>query len=238
MDLIKNLSNDAQLGAVVDPDEIMMTENTVNKDTFQEYLNRFNGKDQLGESKAICSYQYFAAEEPEDSRNKQIVYNISSKVTYTLHHSKVHPGFIRMDVRFNSFEDTELKLLWARLKKAEEAEHNDPDKTWIFHFILLDLGTVSSETDKNDEVLTAHLINPVMSYLTRENPTDLAEERVVNGEKIAGNVVRMLFKTEFVSLELSDQYNTADLKAEVYREAYAQEYVDNYEAPQEDTKLW
>ena len=214
-----------------------LEEKRVNQASFQEYLNRFTGVDKFGEACAMGSYQLFSADEEEGSKNRQTIYKIS-KAVYSLHHDKLNPGFIRLDIRFNAYDDTELKLLWSRLKKFEDGMRNEPDKTWIFNITLLDTNSVSTEEDINDNLLIAYLVNPVMSYLTRENPTDLAEERIVNGDLLGGNVVRLLFDTRLVSLEESNQYDTPKLKAEAARDEYAREYVDNYEPPADDEKIW
>ena len=49
----------------------------VDINTFQEYLNSFNGKDTFGSPKAIGSYQLYAAEDDDNSRDKQTIYKIS-----------------------------------------------------------------------------------------------------------------------------------------------------------------
>lgn len=210
---------------------------TLTQATFQGYLNRFCGTDKFGEAKAVGSYQFFAAEEDDDSKNKQTLYKIS-KATYTLHHNRANPNFIQMDIKFNAYDDTELKLLWSRLKKMEDSVRREPDKMWIFNFTLVEMESISEDEDSNDTLLIAHLVNPVMSYLTRETPTDLSEEKLYQGELVGGNVVRLLFTPEYVSLEESNNYDTPELKAESYRDEYAKEYVDNYVPPVDDGKIW
>ncbi len=220
----------------MEENQVYETEAAVTQAKFQEYLNHFTGKDQYGDARAVGSYQLFAAEDPENSRDRQTIYKIS-KAEYSLRHSKAHPNFIALDIRFNSYDDTELKLLWSRLKKYEDNAVKEPDKTWILHFTLLDTGSLSDESDVDDVLLIAHLVNPVMSYLTREHPTDLAEERIINGEKLGGNVVRMLFTTDYVSLEETNKYSTSQIKGEIQREEMAREYLDNYEPPEDNGVL-
>ncbi len=207
---------------------------TINKELtrseFREYLDHFTGTDNNGNARAVGSYQLFAAEDSEDSRDRQTIYKIN-KASYNLRYDKTHPGFIALDIRFNSYSDSELKLVWSRLKRFEDNMIKESDKTWILHFTLLDTGSLSDEADVNDVLLIAHLVNPVMSYLTRENPTALSEERVVNGELLGGNIVRMLFTTDCVSLEESGEYDTSTIKGDILREQEASEYLDNYVPP-------
>ena len=219
-------------------EEIQNQENeeVLSQAAFQGYLNHFIGKDQYGDPRAVGTYQLFASEDEEGSRERETIYKIS-KATYSLRHSKTHPGFIAMDIVFNAYDDTELKLLWSRLKKFEDNQIKDPEKTWILHFTLLDTGSLSEESEKEDVLLIAHLVNPVMSYLTREMPTDQVEERAVNNERVGGNTVRMLFTTAYVSLEQTAKYNTPQLKAEIERERMSSEYLDNYEPPEDDGVL-
>lgn len=216
----------------------------VDINTFQEYLNGFNGKDTFGSPKAIGSYQLYAAEDDDNSRDKQTIYKIS-KAEYTIVSYKLHPQFIAVDIRFNSFDDTELKLLWSRLSKFKRGMVSDPDKTWIFNMTLLDTGGISTDQQllrdrsaDEDTLHILHLVNPVMSYLTRENPTDGAMDRIEDGELLGGNIVRLLFTREYVQLEISADYNTQEMKAEVMREAEAEEYINNYTDTTSDEKLW
>ncbi len=211
----------------------MNQEEMLTKEQFAEYLSRFSGNDSYGNANAVGSYQLYAAEDDASSRDRKTIYKIN-KASYYLRHDKTHPQFIALDIRFNAYDDTELKLLWSRLKKFEESGIKDPDKTWILHFMLLETDSLSEETDQDDILLIAHLVNPIMSFLTRETPTTLAEDKIVNGERYGGNVVRMLFTTDYVSLEESGEYNTSTIKGEILREEAARDYVDNYEPPEDD----
>lgn len=212
---------------------MMESTQELTRSDFNKYLERFTGINNYGDAKAVGSYQLFAAEDDENSKDRQTIYKIS-KASYSLRHDKTHPEFIALDIRFNSYSDSELKLVWSRLKRFEDNMRKEPDKTWIIHFTLLDTGSLSDETDKDDILLMAHLVNPVMSYITRENPTDLAEERLVNGEKLGGNIVRLLFTANYVSLEQTGEYKTSAIKGDILREREASEYLDNYIPPMTD----
>lgn len=213
-------------------------ENThLSMEEIKDYCCRLSGKNAFGDSKALVAYQAFAAEEPEDSRDKQTIYTIS-KATVDMSYCINVPGYLKVDIIFNAYDDTELKLLWGRLQRAKKNEQEQPDKMWIFHFNIMERASISDDTEVNDTVFIAHVINPYMVYLTRETPTTVAEDRLVKGELLGGNVIRMLIPVELVQFESSDQYNTSEIKGEAEREKEASDYIDNYEPPVDDGENW
>lgn len=191
------------------------------------FLTRMSGKNQFGEGKASISYQTYAFEDDENSRDKETIYQIS-KAMCNLSYDRKNPNYISFEIAFNSYDDTELKLLWGRLQRHLKNEQAHPEKTWIFYFHLMERASVSSDLSEQDTLLLGHLFNPIMFYLSRETPTTLAEDFESNGELYGGNVIKMLIPLELFSFEVSDDYDTSLWKGEARREDDARDYVDNY----------
>lgn len=212
-------------------------ENNVTLEELVNLLSRFNGVDANGESKAVIAYQTFAVEEPEDSVNKKTIYNLS-KVKCEISMSKMNPGFISIDLIFNSWDDAELRLLWGRLQRMKKYEMERPDQTHVFYFNLVERDSISSRTDINDMVYVCHIVNPLMSCLTRNMPADMARNNPMMDELTGGNILRMVIPSYNLNLTASNDFETDKLKGEVEREDMAREYVDNYEAFDDGGKLW
>ena len=198
-----------------------------------QFFTRMSGKDSFGDSKAIITYQTFAMEDEEDSKDKMTIYNIS-KARCNLSFDKMNPQFLSFEIVFNSYEDTELKLLWGRLQRHLSNERTNPEKTWVFYFNIVERGSVDIDSTTNDTLLIGHLMNPVMFYLSRETPVTMAVDIEKDGELHGGNVIKMLVPLELFSFEVSNDYDTLQWKAEAQRDDAARDYIDNYEAAKWD----
>lgn len=215
----------------------MAEQTSISLEQFNEFCRRLSGKNKLGDSNGVVAYQAYAIEDEEDSIDKQTIYNITM-ATVDLVCAKSVPGFVQFDIIFNAYDDTELKLLWGRLQRQKKNESLHPEKTYIFHFHIMERASVSNTAEVNDTLFSANIINPYLSFLTRENPTTMVVETVSNGELCGGNVVRMLVPVELVTFESNSSLNTSELKGEVLRDIEAAEYVDNYEPPVDDGEIW
>ena len=113
--------------------------------------------------------------------------------------------------------------MWARLQKWKREIAETP----IFLIHLLERGSVSSKTDTPDTLVECNILNPILFYLTREIPTQPAEEITLeNGEIIGGNIIRLLLDMSLVTFEISET-DTREIKAEVLREEEDRRYLDN-----------
>ena len=190
-----------------------------------EYMGRLSGKDMKGDAKAEVIYQLFALEDEDDNPRKTTVYNFSTKVDVSVSYSKLTPQFIKLDLVFNAYDNTELKLFWGRLNQLDKLAIKEPNKTWVFHVNLTEVASVLGSNF--DGILIGHFCNPVMSYLTRQTPMTLSEDRSVGGELLGGNVVRMLFAIETTSFEKLEGVDIESLRADAQVQAIGEEYIDN-----------
>ena len=195
-------------------------------ETLCNFLNNLSGVDSQGNPKSLVSYQMFGLNEPEDSVNKKAIYNINRAELY-FSISKQHPDYIKMDIKFFAYDDTELRLLWARLKKFDRIEVENPNEDYVFHFTVMG-NDIAINENGSETVTFGHFMNPAMSYLTRETPTSVAEDKLVDNELLGGNVVRMLIPLKLVAFQVSSDFDRNSIKAEVQREIMDTEYRDNY----------
>lgn len=197
------------------------------------FTRRLSGKDIDGFSKTSVSYQSYAIEDPDDSMNKEQVYYLN-RASIELSNDVNNPEFFVMDVIFQSPDEPELKMLWGRLQKFKRQITNDPDKTWIFYFHILENASVSVDTAAKDTLLTCNVLNPLVFYLTREVPNMLAEDKAAvhnqfDTEKVdlmGGNIIRMVIPAGLVTFELTSDIDTSTVKGEVLREEEERRYLD------------
>lgn len=199
-------------------------------ESMKDFFERISGKNIYGEPKAHISYQTFDIDDDEESKDKQTIYYLTN-ATCHLSFDKMNPQFLSFEIRFHSCDDTELKLLWGRLQRHLKNEQEHPEKTWIFYFHLLEKESVSSDIAQDDTLVIGHIMNPLMTYITRELPSMLSEEFIYQGDLMGGNIIKMLIPIPLFSYEISNEYNTSQLKGEARREDDARDYLDNYEAP-------
>ena len=193
------------------------------------FTRRLSGKTDDGESKVVVSYQTYAMEDPEESVDKERVYT-TDKPHIELSIDMKYPQFYVMDIIFRSYDDPELKLLWGRLQRFKKNMTNDPEKTWIFYFNILEKASVTQQTSEQDSLFIANIFNPTIFYLSREIPDMLAVDTEGNdGNLHGGNVIRMLIPIEFVTFQIENSIDTTEIKGEVMREEEARSYLDNPE---------
>ena len=216
---------------LTDKEEVVVNEAPKPKkatlEELRSFFQRMSGKNEFGDGKASISYQTYAFDDDDNSKDKETIYQIS-KAMCNLSYDQKNPQFVSFEIAFNSYDDTELKLLWGRLQRHLKNEQAHPEKIWIFYFQLMERSSISSNLGDNDTLYIGHLFNPVMFFLSRETPTTLAEDFVSNGELVGGNVIKMLIPLELFQFEVSDDYDTVQWKGEARREDDARDYVDNY----------
>lgn len=205
------------------------TDSVLSKEELAEYLKRFCGRDIDGNSKVTISYQTYAIED-ENQTERERIYT-TSQAAVEISTDALVPGFFTVDIKFRSYSDPELKMLWARLQKFKNNEATQNDKTWIFYFNLLERASITQQTLENDNLLIAHMFNPLVFYLTRETPEFLTDDRQqANGELYGGNIIRMLVSTELLSFEIVSDIDTSEIKGEVQRELEESRYIDSENA--------
>lgn len=198
----------------------------IDTDKIKEFCERLTGIDDYGQAKAIASYQYYNYFPGETDPQAEVIYNLNrAHVNFT--YDVLNPQFITVDIVFKTYDDPELKLMWARLNKWRKDNRDMP----IFLIHLLETNNITLQTETNDVLLEADIFNPLLQYLTRESPTmEAVEETNDKGEIIGGNIIRMLCPIDLVTFTVTENYNTTDIKAEVLREEEEERYLneENY----------
>lgn len=202
----------------------------------RDFCERLSGKDDQGLSKSIVTYQSydsgFNMEETTD-KNADIIYNCS-KASAELSFDALNPGLALLTITFPTYDDPELRLLWARLQKWRKRDSGQEqvadDVVPIFLIHLFERNSISVKTDVIENILEANIVNPLICYLTRETPTIPAAD-IINekGEVMGGNVIKMLCNMEFITFSLTTDVDTSDIKAEALREAEAERYLNEEE---------
>lgn len=181
------------------------------------FLSRLSGTNEYdGSGKVVISYQAFCLEDREDSIDKQTVYSVSN-ASVRISMDKLNPGYYVVDIVFKGYNDPELKMLWARLQRHLKNESQAADKTWLFHFNILERASVTAQMEHEDTLVTCDIYNPLITYLTREIPDQLTDERFANGELVGGNIVRMLIHNSLLTFSVTDSVDTLGIKGEVLR---------------------
>ena len=211
-------------------------------ESVREFCDRLSGTDEQGLPKAIMSYQaYNSGFTPEETtdKNADIIYQCQ-KANVDLSFDALNPTLIMLTITFPSYDEPELRLLWARLQKWRKAMSKDDingTTVPVFLIHLLERDSITSKTNVVDEaaateaetvnILEANIINPLVCYITRENPTMPASE-ITNdkGEVMGGNVLKMLCNMEFITFDMTMDADISDIKAEVQREIEAERYLE------------
>lgn len=200
---------------------IKLSENDLNN-----FINRLSGIDnETGYAKASISYQTYDFDAPDDDTNKQRVYQLTNAVIQ-ISRNKRYNDLYTVDFIFKSPDDTELKLLWARLQQYLKNQSQYSNKDWIFYICLLERASVSLQTVKNDTLLIGNLINPIMFYLTRETPNLETIDKNINNEMLGGNIIRMIVGKENFTFQLESDIDTNSIKGNVQREEEDKRYLN------------
>lgn len=209
----------------------------ISREQLKSIFQRINGRNADGSSKVVVTYQTYAMDEPEDSVNRKQIYS-TEKPAVEIALDTQYPNFFTVDFKFRSFEDPELKLLWGRLQRFKNNIATDPTRDWIFYIQILERASVTQQTEVEDTLLLTHILNPALSYLTREIPDMLTTEtQAPNVELYGGNTIRMLIPIELVRFEIKDDVDTLDAKGEVLREEESNRY-QNSAMQTDDGETW
>ncbi len=198
----------------------------------RDFCERLSGRDEQGLSKSIITYQcYDSGFTPDETtdKNADVIYNCT-KASAELSFDALNPTLALLTITFPTYDDPELRLFWARLQKwrrrdsGQETVSENAVPVFLVH--LFERNSISVKTDIKETILEANIINPLICFLTRENPTMPASEFTnEKGEVMGGNVVKMLCNMEFVTFSILEDVDTSDIKAEALREAEADRYL-------------
>ena len=193
------------------------------------FCKRFSGFDASGKNSSIVSYQCYNYNENNPDPKQEVIYQ-ASRARVEFSYDALQPEFATLDLVFPSYDDQELRLMWARLQKWRREIADTP----VFLIHLLERDSVSLQTAENDDLIECNILNPIIYYLTRELPTIPAED-VINekGEVMGGNIIRMLIDMRLVTFEVTNTA-TQEIKAEVLREEEERRYLDNADASNSD----
>ena len=203
----------------------------VGKEIIKNFCENLSGKNIDDLSNSIISYQTFEYYDENDT-NRDIIYTLSKgycEFTY----NAMNPEFAILDIIFPSYDEPELKLMWARLQKWKNSIGELP----VFIINLLQRDSITLQTETNDLITESTIFNPIMFYLTRETPTTMASDEIINGEICGGNVIRLLLNMSLVTFERHEDVNSTRSKAELLREIENEEYLNHQEEIQ-DTDIW
>lgn len=205
---------------------------TLSSREFKTFCDRMTGFLETGESKALLNYQAYymlPGEEVPSDPQSSVVYDIHGAV-YELSFDELNPDIMVVTIKFKSFSDTELRLLWARIQKwrTTMSAPLEGDKLPIFVLHFLERESLG-DLDKGEipTILECNIINPLLAYITREVPTaeaiDIVNEK---DEHMGGNVIKLLCSTEFATFTLRNDIDTTAIKAEILREEEEERYIN------------
>lgn len=211
----QTISNENYLPNETDVDEISDTE-------LAEFINRLSGIDKVtGLAKSEITYQAYNVDDVND-KERDRVYHVAN-ASIQISRNCLYSDLYVMDIIFTSADDTELKLLWGRLQQHLKHASEYANQHWIFYINLLERKSVTQQTTKIDELLTAHIFNPLLCYLTREVPNQKIIDAEYEHQMQGGNIIRMLIPNQLLTYSLSNKIDTNELKGEVQRDkAYAE----------------
>ena len=198
---------------------------------FKNYWDRLSGELPNSKTKAVISYQTFNAKpNPSDIDDPQseIIYNVT-KAKAEISFDELHPELAVVSIKFKSFDDPELRLLWARIQKwrTQMSKPADEDTIPVFLLHLLERESIG-DLEGNFTILSAEIVNPLLCYITREVPTMQAADIINEKEEhTGGNVIKMLCQAEFITFSLRDDLDTTAIKAEVQREIEEKRYINS-----------
>lgn len=189
----------------------MQSENYLSVSEEREIFEKMSGKTEQGIIKSSSSYQFYLEKENEKDEVPVMMTNMAE---IKLFKDPLNQDFIRLEMRFPSCEDPQLTMLWSNLEKFKDAVLKKPDKVPVFYINLTHI-----ESDKEGKSLTvmAHMVNPVLWYLTRNNPAMLTKEFVADDELHGGNVIVFLISADLFEIEISDD-DYRDMKSAILRE--------------------
>lgn len=199
----------------------------LSREEIAQFCRRFSGKNEAGENKAVVSYQFFDFDEPENSVNKQSIYSMS-RPSLELSFDIKNPRFYTLDIIFQSYTDPELKMFWGRLQRFKRSIVTQGEKTWIFYINVLERDSISLQSENQDTLLIANILNPTIFTLTREIPEYMSTDNIdIDNQLTGGNIVRMLIPIEYVTFEITDKVDTSLIKGEVLREQEEARFINN-----------
>ncbi len=237
-DWSKYLDNTEYGGAASSPEDARNNSDTaggcppLTLEDVRVFCERLSGKDDAGQSKAILTYQTYdtpaGGGKPAD-KNADIIYNCT-KAHVELSFDALNPELALLTVTFPTYDDPELRLMWARIGKWRRRDSGvEPfscDQIPIFLIHLFERNGIGVRTDVKETILEADIVNPLICYLTRETPTAAAVDTTnEKGETIGGNVIKMLCNMNFITFSVTEDADTSSIKAEVLRECEADRYL-------------
>lgn len=212
--------------------------NYLSREEISNFTKRLSGKNELGESKVIITYQLYDFDEPETSIDKERIYSVKN-ASIELSLDNKYPQFYVCDIIFKNFNDPELRMLWGRLQKFKRNLALEGNKNWIFYLNILEKDSISVRTENKDILFLAHVFNPTLFNLTREIPEYLALDTIDNENQLSGgNIIRMLIPIEFISFDIRDDIDTSIIKGEVERELEEERFINNIEDYKENSNWY
>lgn len=179
-----------------------------------DFLTRLSGKSPDGSPNSLITYKTYNFDGlEEDPDRDHIIYADNAYINITLHQSM--PNIYLVDICFPSPEDLQLKHLWADLNKHLDNERRYPDNRWIFYFNVLEKQSISDINDYEACALTANILNPIMFFLTRQDPSMKTDDTNIDGHLQGGNVIRMLVPNELLTFSISDPQTINEAKREI-----------------------
>lgn len=184
----------------------------ITREQMLQNIREVIGTNENGEPKVTIKYRTYALEDPEDSEGKETIYDISAHTSLEVGMTPIGttaepsldismdpsvPGFYTVDIIFDSFDNPELKFLWAKLQQFKKKLVTEPNKSWLFFLLLQE-----TAKDEKNRQLRINVLNPVLFYLTRSIPGTLSTDEVTEYDGLqGGNVIRMLIQESLFIVE-------------------------------------
>lgn len=214
--------------------------------TFKEFCDRLTDRLPSGETKAVVTYQNYNVDSltgESNDPNQEVIYTLNKAVS-ELSFDEINPDLVMVTLRFQTYDEQELRLFWARLQKwrTSLSKPMENGEIPIFALNFLERESVGSG-DKDDDytILECNIVNPLICFLTREMPTmEAIDMETESGATTGGNVVKMLCATECTTFTIRNDIDINAIKAEVEREMEDERYInaeENYIADSDDTAL-
>lgn len=182
------------------PKQIQLNENQT-----RTLCQRLSGLDNLGNKKATVGYLAYIDNSAGTVMPNELPIKLSEAVASAVPNAQL-PDFFTVDVLFPSEDSMELKKFWAVLEKHRMDELNaGVGQVPIF---VLGLEENYTKDDDKEDILTAQFINPLTFYISRTSPSQKVEEFASSeGEKVGGNMVRILFHSNTINFSLMSKEN-------------------------------
>ena len=192
----------------LDPPKVLTSEQ------LSDFLSRISGKHPDGSAKSLITYKSYNFDGFEDDPDRdRIIYADNAYINVYLHNSIGNMYVV--DIIFPSATDLQLKHMWNDLTKHMEDETKYPDNRWIFYINVLEKQSVSDMNNYEECALTANILNPVIFFLTRQQPDMLCDDKMQNGHLQGGNMIRMIVPNELLTFSVSDPQLINEAKREV-----------------------